>query len=837
MAKSITKTVSALKNNYKVSLEDMQDKSNRLYIWYETVDNNIIIKFGEVIGQSIFNRLRKEKGGAINNTLKLWNNEDYEIILHDKPIHERLKKELSNKKEYFTLRWDGEVGEGIEPSTNEAYIVESTKDVTTFIKLVDKFIEELTIENSNDPDCFRNDASYTLDFGLRDYQKNLVEQMFNILTERKEVLGYISTRAGKSFMALKTLLDMCKKRILIITAYPSAKGSFKEIVKRHKSFMGYHWVDWVGKSDVSTLKDKDNIVVFCSFQLADLKKECIQALLETSNFDACIIDEIHNTSDTDRSEKFVNALDIPYKLYLSGTPFNDLYKKRFDPECIVEYDFLRFIEECKCKRAVEEGREDYPRLPQMHIRLIDSKKLDAYIKKELSEDYDCSIATITECFNENVVSSFLKYLLCGAKKVQKSLAAPNKVSNSPNNKIIMYLPSRKVVDFFYDCANKYLSDKFTFMNLNNTNESASKLEESINKFFTESEKAVVFTCAKATTGVTIPELDTIYLLNSVSTENFVQIAFRTMNECYGKSDVYINILQDEIIFKVISEYASVTNRTGHNKDERDIVQRFYNCIDFQQLTGDYATPNWVAYSLEDMVGGVRKYNRITSNEKLKRNIMKNYSLDNLPADVDFTEVYEKLFKGKKSSSEKLSSASTGVTQSDANKEESNKGAKDKEKESSKTKTSEEVDIDYAKMFYSNFVETFFGYLNYVIHHFDAITTSERTLGEESICNYEYFDYVMSKVKATVKKNVRKNLEEDALVDFCYSIYTSIIENNKGLFQEQINAIRNAQKSVLEATTIEDCLRLRAELEEFLPRVATEDSAGIPFILLQKMFTM
>ena len=381
------------------------------------------------------------------------------------------------------------------------------------------------------------------------------------------------------------------------------------------------------------------------------------------------------------------------------------------------------------------------------------------------------------------------------------------------------------------------------MNLNDENQSADKLEESINNFFAENNRAIVFTCAKATTGVTIPELDTIYLLRSASAELFVQMAFRTMNEYLGKDDVYIYILQDDILFKVISEYASVTNSLCHKEDERDIVNRFYNCIDFQQLTGDYATPEWTKYDLNEMVGGVRKYNRIASTAKLVRNIMKNISTQNISTNVDFAEVYNSLFKGKGNSSENLFSASNGVEQSDANKEEANKekasSNKDNSKENANEDNSEEketTEIDYTERFYRAFVETFFGYINYVIHHFDAITTSERTLGEESICNYEYFDYVMSKVKATVKKNVKENLEEDSLVDFCYSMYTSIIENNKGLFQEQINAIRNAQKSVLEATTIEDCFRFRAELEEFLPRVATEDSAGIPFILLQKMFT-
>lgn len=122
------------------------------------------------------------------------------------------------------------------------------------------------------------------------------------------MLIHLSTRGGKCFVSLKSAQKVTQsKNILILTPYPSAIGSFREIIEQHVDFKGYRLFS---KDDLSANTKEhflsQNNVYFLSFQLlGDITKEKVQDFVKNVDINTIIVDETHSTSATLRSEKLL----------------------------------------------------------------------------------------------------------------------------------------------------------------------------------------------------------------------------------------------------------------------------------------------------------------------------------------------------------------------------------------------------------------------------------------------------------------------------------------------------------------------------------------------------
>jgi predicted RNA methylase len=119
-------------------------------------------------------------------------------------------------------------------------------------------------------------------------------------------------------------------------------------------------------------------------------------------------------------------------------------------------------------------------------------------------------------------------------------------------------------------------------------------ERKVNDAF-KNENTIILTCGKLTTGVTLPMLDTIwYFKNTASAEQFIQILFRTMTPCDGKTDATMYCFDSEASLKVVKEYATVrldemsTNISkGENDTYQTVISDILSCINFTYLSGKY----------------------------------------------------------------------------------------------------------------------------------------------------------------------------------------------------------------------------------------------------------
>ena len=272
-----------------VELEDIDNVKNpkfNLYVYYEVVNGKTYLKFGQTT-VSAYERYNQTGDTQHDRMLKVWNSS-----LTDKQVHRELQK-IFKKADFEIL------------NTDEAYEITSLEEYNHFIKTINSLVAGSGVYRY-------------FDFEPREYQRNIIEQTKTKLANRNEVLLNLSTRCGKSFITLSAALEMGMNNILIITPFPKAEKSFREIASYHKKFEGYNYINFNKDTelDLESFKTGKNIV-FISFQYFDIKKVNVQELT-TINFDLLIVDEEHNTSDSFRSADIIAEIKSNKKIFMSG---------------------------------------------------------------------------------------------------------------------------------------------------------------------------------------------------------------------------------------------------------------------------------------------------------------------------------------------------------------------------------------------------------------------------------------------------------------------------------------------------------------------------------------
>lgn len=271
-----------------VSEAEQRDMSNTLYLYAETINGTVYLKFGEAFKQSIWDRYNQTGCTQHSKIIKVWSSE-----LHDKYIHNVLKN---------TFVW---AGNNNPLNTTEAYIVSSKEELNAFISTIDDIVASKKIG----PDFYR-DRICKSPLIPRKYQNDIIESAKKILDKHNRILINLSTRAGKSFISLKLCKDLGAKNILILTPFPAAEDSFKALGRDNLEFKGYKYIHLTAKTAKNEFCDKN--IIFCSYQFYDTDKAIIKDVISDIEFDFIILDECHHTSDSERTTSQILS-SVQYK--------------------------------------------------------------------------------------------------------------------------------------------------------------------------------------------------------------------------------------------------------------------------------------------------------------------------------------------------------------------------------------------------------------------------------------------------------------------------------------------------------------------------------------------
>ena len=558
---------------YKVVSEKSQkDKANTLYLYIEVIDGVTYAKFGEAFKQTVWDRYAATGYTQHSKQIAVWKSS-----VGDKPIHRLLRS-------MFT--WAGNKSEN-PLNTNEAYIINSSDELDRMIGTITFIVKNHKIG----PDFFRNRCE-NLTYSPRSYQQDIINKAQNVLSEKDRVLVNLSTRGGKSFVSLNICKNIIGKKkaanILILTPFPAAEGSFEEVANLHKDFKGWKYIRLSAKAKADEFCDKN--IIFCSYQFYDEGKAICQKLIKDLFIDVIILDECHNTSDSDRTAKLLKTLNYGKLLYMSGTPFNDIYSGYFTKDEVVTFDFIDFIKFAK-------AHPDQVKLPNLHIKNVCNismlqEQLTA-LSPTVFEDADVfDFPTIFS--NDQHAEAFFTWLFRPVKSNPLVVNTKRWFDLTDQKRVIAFFSTTAQVDVAKKALEKLLPNYKVLSVSGEDTDFSSVDEKKVNDAFKE-ENAIILTCGKLTTGVTLPKLDTIwYFKNTASAEQFIQILFRTMTPCDGKTDATMYCFDSEASLKVVKEYAAVrldemsTNITkGENDTYQTVINDILSCINFTYLTDSY----------------------------------------------------------------------------------------------------------------------------------------------------------------------------------------------------------------------------------------------------------
>lgn len=555
-----------------VSEKDQKDKSNTLYLYIENIDGVTYAKFGEAFKQTVWDRYAATGYTQHSKQIKVWKSS-----VGDKPIHRLLRS-------MFT--WAGNKSEN-PLNTNEAYIIKSSAELDNMIGTITNIVKNQKIG----PDFFRNRCQ-NLTYSPRSYQQDIINKAQNVLSVKDRVLVNLSTRGGKSFVSLNICKNIIGKtkaaNVLILTPFPAAEGSFEEVANLHKDFKGWKYIRLSAKTKADEFCDKN--IIFCSYQFYDEGKAICQKLIKDLFLDVIVLDECHNTSDSDRTVKLLKTLNYSKLLYMSGTPFNDIYSGYFTKDEVVTFDFIDFIKFAK-------AHPDQIKLPNLHIKNVCNismlqEQLTA-LSPTVFEDADVfDFPTIFS--NDQHAEAFFTWLFRPVKSNPLVVNTKRWFDLNDQKRVIAFFSTTAQVDVAKKALEKLLPNYKVLSVSGEDTDFTSVDERKVNDAFKE-ENTIILTCGKLTTGVTLPKLDTIwYFKNTASAEQFIQILFRTMTPCDGKTDATMYCFDSEASLKVVKEYATVRldeMSTNITKDENDTYQKVINdilsCINFTYLSNSY----------------------------------------------------------------------------------------------------------------------------------------------------------------------------------------------------------------------------------------------------------
>ena len=345
MAQNTVKSIKLFGKKFNIiSEEDQRDRNNTLYLFARVINKVVYVKFGEAFEQSIWDRYNGTGCSQHNEMIYVWKSS-----VRDTPIHNVLKTKFESA---------GDSGLDVLRS-REVYIMHSAKEIEDFIKAV----SEIVTQNKVGPDFYRDRCGESA-LVPRAYQKNMINSAIGILSNHNRVLLNVSTRAGKSYISLKICKELGAKNILILTPFPKAEDSFRKLGERNVEFSGYKYIHLSAKTDKKDLCDKN--IIFCSYQFYDNEKRAIKDTLSSMYFDVVILDECHHTSDSKRTATVIlNNLKYNKMVYMSGTPFNDIYSGYFSKDEAVTFDFVDFIKYAK-------EHPDEIALPKLYVKTIDN---------------------------------------------------------------------------------------------------------------------------------------------------------------------------------------------------------------------------------------------------------------------------------------------------------------------------------------------------------------------------------------------------------------------------------------------------------------------------------
>jgi len=560
--------------------KDLSESGQGLYIWTEIkylkgdpTKGNIPLKFGQYgslgEGKTPLQTIKSYRGPTMDGT----------VIIYAKRLDEYLE---SNQNRGFVNALKVEKTVQTKIKENGGFQGKVGKSTEVFGGVSFDKLKEI-INN------VLYDSAKQKSYPMRDEQKIAHDKMVNYFEkngEGSEFLLAAKMRFGKNFTLLNVAKTMEMKNVLVLTYKPHVFDSLEQDVKGHVNFDGWKIVDFKKDRNLQTSKDKTTIFM-SSAQLAlhessgeidvsnqqiivkDLAKN-IQKLAGIP-FDMVIADEYHYGGSTFRFNSLLKELKYKYMVYVSGTAMKDIAMGRFDDDQIYSWTYLD--EQRERKKELKRGYGSHIGMPKMHIHLMDisdeAKSIASFYSEEEGFTMRKMLATENGKLKDEGSMELLLRQIAG-EGGHKSLSPYRSVGGLDHTFWVLDKDVKgiKAMGKLMESMPEYKNDYVIIPATGNAVTDIKEVKEIINKAKFEGKRTITLSCYRFKEGVTVPEWDGVFMLDSGrSIEEYLQAIFRSQSPDTqkGKQECHVFDFNPQRCLGMVYEACENMDKTGETK--------------------------------------------------------------------------------------------------------------------------------------------------------------------------------------------------------------------------------------------------------------------------------
>lgn len=489
-------------------------------------------KIGETVAQTATERVKQQDNSS--------NPEELQILLSfpspsysDRDLHAALQQKgfLRQRKEWFVLP------NGLDD------VKETFNELASGIARKNSFAMRQEQQECHDKivECFSN-------------------------TRHNTFLMAAVMRFGKTFTALQAAKSLAADTVLIITAKPETRDSWRDECNNHIDFAEYNFCDLRDNYTLDTLPAGKKII-FTSFQYLNSDAEGIdKSWVYDIHPDMLLVDEEHHGSKTEKSTGILISFAGANKIFMSGTPFDSWMSGLFVEEN--SYFWTYYDTQTRSKSPG----------PKMRTFVMDVAAEVARASKTggFFEDDAFHIAKFFAAdegkfvFQSDVRELMERVFAPDPLSKDRRRTSPVKIQglNSDNfDHILIRMPNS--VDSAVAMSlmlGSMLPDYYVILAAGSGEHATTKVQ-TVKNAIAAHNKTITITCGRFETGVTVPQWGTVFLFDGgKSPEAYYQMCFRASTPADNKSEFYVFDFDPHRTLEVSYVANTMRREEGQNTD-------------------------------------------------------------------------------------------------------------------------------------------------------------------------------------------------------------------------------------------------------------------------------
>jgi len=453
-------------------------------------------------------------------------------------------------------------------------------------------------------------------YAMRQEQADFVEfaRKRFIIAKSKAILCNAKMRFGKTHSTyrvcemLRQELGKDTLNVLMLTHKPEVEDSWDKDMANHVAFDG--WDYQYAKGINTPLSFATNTPIsFIVASLQDmngvdrLNKQKFNNIF-SSKIDLLIIDEQHVGTETELATTTMSRLDFDYKIELSGTPLRALLTNKYDMDDIFTWNYIMEQEKRNIEKDLGWKTEVYRWLPVCHMKAFnlsdDAKNNASYYDDEEQFKFEKFFAVENdELVNKEAVKDFFMrhFGKVGRTSLSASLGADKadhqilKMPSVASCKAVAELLRNEVITEYRPGAIMVLAEGDT-----NIKTVQATCKDPNNK------KTVCLTVRAGLTGTTVPEWDSIFMMDDAkSITEYMQAGWRPGSpwKAGRKESFLLADYNPQRMLNVLYDWAAVEANAA-KKPVNSVLGELLDCLVVTQQNNN----KFVDVVVEDVVSAV-----------------------------------------------------------------------------------------------------------------------------------------------------------------------------------------------------------------------------------------